>query len=81
MIWDVHPDPDFFFIPDTDPGPRVKKAPDSGSATLTTPPPPPTLKYRLGGGKILWQENMQYLTGIDDIYRTLHVVVHNRTFR
>jgi hypothetical protein len=79
MIWDVHPDTDFFLIPDTDPGPRVKKAPDSGSATLTTPPP--TLKYRLGGGKILWQENMQYLTGIDDIYRTLHVVVHNRIFR
>jgi hypothetical protein len=42
MIWDVHPDPDFFFIPDTDPGPRVKKAPDSGSATLTTTPPPNT---------------------------------------
>jgi hypothetical protein len=34
----------------------------------------------MGGGKIPWQENMQYLTGIDDIYRTLHVVVHFGSF-
>jgi hypothetical protein len=35
MVWDFIPDPDFF-----QPDPGVKKAPDSGSATL-----PVTMKY------------------------------------